>query len=241
MNSYRLGILACFCFSLVTLCLTGCVQQPAESTPKTEAIAPLISSLTAANTQVSALSETQIACEANGGEGDNLTYVWTATGGTFIGSGSVVSWKAPATPGSYTITVSVSNGFGSTKTENINITVTPKPSNPPIISSITFSNPPYPPITINSNMTDTEKQELPKLTIRNYTTADISCVASDPDNTKLDYTWHATGGKLEGTGAKVQWIAAGEPGTYTITVNVSDTTGGVAESSIQVVVHCCSG
>ncbi len=59
---------------------------------------------------------------------------------------------------------------------------------------------------------------MPELIIKRYETADISCVASDPDNDKLDYVWMATGGKLIGNGANVQWIAAGEPGDYTRSV-----------------------
>ena len=90
-------------------------------------------------------------------------------------------------------------------------------------------------------MTADEKKKLPELVIRKYETAGLYCLASDADGDKLDYVWQATGGKLVGTGADMQWIAAGEPGEYTITVEVSDNKGGVTSFSIQVSVHCCSG
>jgi outer membrane protein OmpA-like peptidoglycan-associated protein len=61
--------------------------------------------------------------------------------------------------------------------------------------------------------------------------------AADPDNDPLTYSWSATGGKVEGTGAEVHWNSQGvAPGKYTITGTVDDGRGGTASSSTDVTV-----
>ena len=49
----------------------------------------------------------------------NLTYTWTKTEGIISGSGSIVTWTAPATAGTYTITCSVSDGKGGEDSKNV--------------------------------------------------------------------------------------------------------------------------
>lgn len=56
------------------------------------------------NTQV------QVSCTANNPRGNNLTYSWSATGGTIKGEGASVLWIAPESSGSYTIEVVAANG-----------------------------------------------------------------------------------------------------------------------------------
>ncbi len=54
--------------------------------------------------------------------------------------------------------------------------------------------------------------------------------ASDPDNDPLTYAWTATGGTIDGSGAKVRWNPAGAaPGTYSVTARVDDGRGGTAD------------
>ena len=57
----------------------------------------------------------------------------------------------------------------------------------------------------------------------------ITATASDPDGDPLTYTWTASGGRVDGTGAQVRWLSAGAAaGSYTITVHVDDGRGGAA-------------
>jgi hypothetical protein len=245
MNSRQLIIIIAGISMLAFSAAAGCAAKPqagpvAEPPAQTQAPSLTISTLTA-DRQVPALGKTQITCEASDANSDNLTYRWTATGGALDGSGASVSWTAPQKSGDYLVTVVVSNVAGGTAKKDIIINVPQKPNNPPVITALRFTRPSHQPITVKPNMTDEEKKKLPELVIRRFETADLSCLASDPDNDKLDYIWQATGGKLIGTGANMQWIAAGEAGTYTITVEVSDNNGGTASFSIVVSVHCCSG
>lgn len=53
-------------------------------------------------------------------------------------------------------------------------------------------------------------------------TAQIECDASDPNEDELSYTWTADSGTISGSGSVVSWIAPEAPGTYTVSVEVSD-------------------
>src|SRR5208282_4052012 len=62
--------------------------------------------------------------------------------------------------------------------------------------------------------------------------------ASDPDNDPLTYTWTATGGAVDGTGAQVRWSSNGLAlGTYTVTAGVSDGRGGTTSCTADIKVE----
>lgn len=67
----------------------------------------------------------------------------------------------------------------------------------------------------------------------------VRCIASDPDEDELSYTWSASGGNFSGEGAIVTWAAPGKVGAYTITVEVTDIRRGkaTAQLTIDVVVN----
>jgi hypothetical protein len=50
----------------------------------------------------------------------------------------------------------------------------------------------------------------------------VECDAVDADEDELSYAWTADAGSLSGEGATVEWTAPDEPGSYTISVEVSD-------------------
>ena len=237
-----------YIFSLILiLTLTSCsnavsepaAQPPAPPEPVNEA--PVIVSLTA-NPQVQPQDKAQVVCEATDVDGDNLTYCWSCTDGILEGASATVTWTAPQTPGSYTVTVVVSDGKGGVAKKDLTITVPEKPNNPPVIEGIRFQRPGHMPTTIKPNMTDKEKERNPDPVIRIYETADITCLASDPDNDRLNYVWMANAGKVisvEGKPESVQWIVPGEGGTYTVTCRVSDEKGLTDNFTINITVKCC--
>jgi outer membrane protein OmpA-like peptidoglycan-associated protein len=66
----------------------------------------------------------------------------------------------------------------------------------------------------------------------------VRAQASDPDDDPLTYTWSATGGTVDGTGAEVRWNSAGvTAGNYTIKVRVDDGRGGSADCSASITVE----
>ncbi|MBC8273460.1 MAG: PKD domain-containing protein [Chloroflexi bacterium] len=191
-----------------------------------------------AESRVSPLSKNQIVCEAEDIDEDELAYWWLANGGTIEGQGPVVNWTAPETPGEYTIAVFVNDNQGGTATQSVTITVTDKPNQPPIITSliVTIARP-VEQIEIDPSV---EQLDRPPIVVRTLTPAVIVCVAEDPDDDNLTYTWTATDGKItDEEGRKVVWIAPTNPIRHFVTVEVNDGRGGSSSAKIAFDVSCC--
>jgi hypothetical protein len=65
-------------------------------------------------------------------------------------------------------------------------------------------------------------------------TANITCVAADPNNDALTYAWASKSGSISGSGASVQWTAPTEAGSYTVDVTVTDGKGGQAAGTASI-------
>jgi hypothetical protein len=171
---------------LTMLLAGGCFNKP-----------PTITSLTPGATSVARGESCTVSCVASDPDTDDtLTYAWSATGGSVSGSGDTITWIAPTTEGSYTVTATVSDGE-ETASDSCNITVV---NTPPTIASLTPSATELPP----------------------EGSCTVSCTASDADGDTLTYNWSATGGTITGTGNSVSWEAPATEDTYTISVEVSD-------------------
>ncbi|MGA2367941.1 MAG: PKD domain-containing protein [Dehalococcoidia bacterium] len=59
----------------------------------------------------------------------------------------------------------------------------------------------------------------------------LTCVARDPQSTKLTYSWSVDNGTLEGQGSQVTWTAPSAVGDYTVTVKVTNEVGAQATQS----------
>jgi hypothetical protein len=172
--------------------------------------APEIASLTPSATVVGPGGSCTLTCTASDpDEDDTITYAWSATAGAITGTGSTAIWTAPATEGTYIISVIVSDDKGGTATESCDIEVA---NTPPVITSLA-----------------------PGATaVGPGGSCTVTCTASDPDGDTITYTWSATGGAISGTGSTVTWTAPATEGTYTITVSVSDDKGGTATGSCNI-------
>ncbi len=62
----------------------------------------------------------------------------------------------------------------------------------------------------------------------------IECIASDPDEDELSYTWSAGGGNISGEGSIVTWVAPDAAGAYTIAVKVTDGRDGEATTQLTI-------
>jgi len=171
---------------------------------------PIITSLDAETEGVVPSGSLQVVCTASDADGDELSYIWWASGGGINGGGATVTWTAPASAGSHNVTVKVVDGRGGEASHSIAITVAA--NDPPTIASLVAS----------------AEWTLPSGTLQ------VTCTASDPDGDDLSYEWSATGGAISGTGAIVSWTAPQGVGTYNITVTVSDGYGSSATSSVTV-------
>jgi outer membrane protein OmpA-like peptidoglycan-associated protein len=127
----------------------------------------------------------------------NLTYVWSASGGNVKGSGDQADFSASA-PGTYTVTATVSSGK-ETASCSSQITVNRRPVAPTVsVDPATFSLLPG-------------------------ESANLRCVASDPNNSTLTYAWTVNGERLAAQGPQVTFGSEGRnPGSYDVTCTVSN-------------------
>jgi hypothetical protein len=65
-----------------------------------------------------------------------------------------------------------------------------------------------------------------------HTTAELKCVALDPENEDLFYKWSSTDGSISGDGPIVSWKAPDSYGDYHIMVLVEDVSGHTVSATI---------
>lgn len=70
---------------------------------------PVIRKLNARTLEVNPGVPVKIECAATDPEGDGLSYAWTASGGSIIGEGPTINWRAPEEYGNYIVGVIVSD------------------------------------------------------------------------------------------------------------------------------------
>ena len=162
---------------------------------------PVIYGLGANPEKVIPLGSCQVTCNATDPDGDQLSYGWSATGGTISGRGPTIIWTAPKAEGSFNLTVIVMDSRGGAVSDHVIVMV--RANRPPAISDL---------------VADAE-WTLPSGSV------DLICEASDPNDDELTYEWSASGGDISGTGEEVVWSAPQEIGVYYITVVVMDDHG----------------
>ena len=86
----------------------GSILVPVPIDPST--LNPIISSITSDLSFVTTDASANLVCNATDPRGTPLKYYWPVTGGSILGSGPSVVWKAPSTAGNYTVTCYTSNG-----------------------------------------------------------------------------------------------------------------------------------
>lgn len=149
-----------------------------------------------------------IRATASSPDGHSLTYVWSATGGRVEGTNETARWTpGDAAPGTYTITARVDDGHGGTASCSANVRVEPRALRPP---SMTCS-------ADRSSVMPGER-------------VNVTADASSPEGFPLEYTWRSNGGRVSGSGSRVQFDTTGlAPGSYTVSGRVSDGHGGAAD------------
>lgn len=85
--------------------------------------APVISSLTVNPEVINVGGSSTLTCTASDADGDNLTYTWSATGGTISGNGSQAAYTASLLPSTYTVSCSVADGWRASVLKSTNVVV----------------------------------------------------------------------------------------------------------------------
>jgi hypothetical protein len=73
---------------------------------------PVIDSVIAEPATLERGATSTVTCNAHDPDGDQMSYSWSASGGTISGTGKTATWKAPTTFGEFIITVSINDGKG---------------------------------------------------------------------------------------------------------------------------------
>jgi hypothetical protein len=188
---------------------------------------PTITSVEAEADWTAPLGSIQVICNASDPEGDDLSYEWSANGGSINGTGSEVIWTAPEEVGMYDITVVVEDNFGRKVTGAIALTASN--GTPPIIE----------------NLIVTAEHKYLRKTTTGYKVAktysyNIECIALNTTPGELVYAWSCTDGEISGNSSSITWTAPNTEGYVTVTVKVFDIIGNWVKKSIVFEVVPCS-
>jgi hypothetical protein len=188
---------------------------------------PYINSLVADADWTTPSGSLQVTCNATDPDGDELSYEWSASGGSITGADAAVNWVAPEEIGIYDITVVVDDGRGGNATRTIGL----RASNgtPPVIEglNVTAKEPKYLKETTTGYKVGKTKEYY------------IECIASNASG-ELVYEWSCDGGEISGEGSLITWTAPNTEGDVTVTVVVTDVADNIVSKSIIFNVVPCS-
>lgn len=188
------------------------LQQSTAPTPFVNS-APKVTGLTASTDRVGLNESVTLAVTDTDADGDPRSYAWTATGGTFAnGNTASPTWTAPATEGTYTLSVSVTDGKGGQAGISLKIAVVPAKGAARV--SVSFNAWP-----VATQVTGTPSGQVAPSGV-----VSLDVAAVDPDNDALSYSWaDDCGGSFSATTAKSPtWTApASAPSGAVCNVKVS--------------------
>jgi hypothetical protein len=199
-------------------------QQTAAPTPFVNTV-PVISSLVVSSNSVAPggsvnLSVTAVAPNAT----DQLTYAWTANGGTFSApSAASTQWTAPTTPGNYGIILTVTDSEGATVVATTQIAVAN--ATQAIVT-----------VDINTWPVVTNVVGAPNYLVLGQP-SDLTAQTSDADNDPITYAWTSscTDGAFANAGSPTPSFTLPSNSTdtsCTFTVSVADGRGGSDTGSV---------
>ena len=188
---------------------------------------PYINSLVADADWTTPSGSLQVTCNATDPDGDELSYEWSASGGSITGADAAINWVAPEEIGIYDITVVVDDGRGGNATRTIGLGASN--GTPPVVEGL--------------NVTAKEPEYL-KQTTTGYKVGKtkeyyIECIASNTSG-ELVYEWSSDGGVISGEGSMITWTAPDTEGDVTVTVVVTDVAHNAASKSVILNVVPCS-
>lgn len=174
---------------------------------------PRIKSLASEKNPLEVNKKTMLHCTAEDRDSPGVTYKWTTTQGTILGSGKSVEYTAPATPTSSEIQCITVDPQGNSDTSTITVSIVSKINNAPSI------------IKIDKGKGFGSVDE--KLILK--------CIAEDADGDALTYEWKADSGLIENNGDEILWSSTTN-GIYKISVTVTDSEGAKASTTTNLLV-----
>jgi formylglycine-generating enzyme required for sulfatase activity len=162
--------------------LVSLLLQQAQAPVPFQNSAPRIDSMTASSNAVSPGDVVSLAATAHDPDAEALTYAWTATGGTFTnGTSLAAQWTAPATEGSYNLTIRATDPKSAVAATTFTVNVAAANARSKAAVSTVLNT--WPEVAlVNASATRINVGESTLLTI----------TASDADSDVLQYAWTAT-------------------------------------------------
>jgi hypothetical protein len=193
-----------------------------QSTPPTPFVnsAPKVTGLTASTDRVGLNESLTLAVTDSDADGDPRSYAWTATGGTFAnGNTASPTWTAPATEGTYTLSVSVTDGKGGQAGISLKLAVVQARGAANVA------------VSFNAWPVATQVTGTPSGQVAPGGVVSLDVAAMDPDNDALTYSWaDDCGGSFSGTKVKSPtWTAPASASTGAVCkvrVDLNDGRGG---------------
>ena len=176
--------------------------------------APRIKALSAAKNPLEIGDSTAVYATVFDADSGQITYTWSTDDGSISGSGATVMFHAPSNTGNPNIRLIASDAEGNQDTAFLQVSVVPEINYPPVITAIQKSV---------AYLAPSE-------------TLQLNCIAADPNNDPLTYTWTGTGGAITGNGSNVNWTAPATEGIFQITAKVTDDQGLSAQSTTNILV-----
>ncbi|MBK7407569.1 MAG: laminin G [Saprospirales bacterium] len=164
---------------------------------------PRIKGLAAETDPIEVGDSTTIYASVSDADSGQFTFQWTTTAGSIIGTTGEVWFKATAVPGDAEIQCIVTDLDGNSDTATLILSIVPEINDPPQILEIQ-KDPPY---------------AAPGASVQ------LTCLASDPENSALLYEWTSAQGSFTGAGSLVQWTAPLSEGVVQLSVKVTDDQG----------------
>ncbi len=183
---------------------------PMNAAPMVTITAPANNTSVAAGTGV---TFTATATDAADGALTGMSIRWTSSLGGVLGTGASLT-TASLAEGTHTITVSATDSGGRSASASISITITPGATNLPPVALLTGP---------------TQGQATIGLVFDGST-------SSDPDGTIASWRFGFSDGSPDVTGSNQVTHAFANPGTFTVTLTVTDDRGAMSSAMLTVVV-----
>jgi len=113
-----------------------------DSVTDSENHPPIIEALTAGPPIVLTGRATTVTCLVTDEDDDQISYVWSASGGSITENGESITWTAPAVPCTCVISVSVSDGSGESDADSLAVPVLEPVDPGEAVSVLVLDHPP---------------------------------------------------------------------------------------------------
>ena len=194
-------------------------SKDSKSSSNSQNSSPVINSMDLNSNEFFPNLQYTFTCDVTDPDNNTIYYEWHVDAGILDNyEAATVTWTAPGSNGIYDIKLKVTDGWGESDSVTKTVAVGNVPKNaPPVIQGIAV----YP-----------DGSKYPDNTYQ------IWCEVTDPNSGLRNFDFKVTGGNLHDQDANlIKWDTPNNPGTYTITVTVTDKEGNTVTSSENIVVE----